>query len=123
RSQATARPSFQIRIKSTPVTRAQTIVCEITRLSPQTGIHCPSPDTAAVSNRSPAKIGLSNVLVLNHIGARPGQNDAAALQQIGVVAHLERRERVLLHQQYRRAGIADAADDRKGPLDDVGREP
>ena len=52
-----------------------------------------------------------------------GQHDAAAFQQIGVIAHLERGKGILLHQQHRRPGIADAADDRKCPLDDVGRKP
>ena len=70
-----------------PVTRTQTIVCEISRLGPQTGIHCPSLDSAAVSGRSSAKIGFSNVLVLNHIGARPGQNDAAAFQDACAIQH------------------------------------
>ena len=42
RSQASAWSSFQIRIKSTPVTRTQTTDCEINRLSLQTGIHISS---------------------------------------------------------------------------------
>jgi hypothetical protein len=63
-----------------PVTRAQTIVCEISRLIPQTGIHSSSPDKAVVWFRSSAKIGLPHVLVLNHLGTGTGENDTAALQ-------------------------------------------
>ena len=48
RSQATARPSLQTNNKSMPVTRAQIIVCEISRLSPQTGIHFLSPANATI---------------------------------------------------------------------------
>ena len=47
---------------------------------------------------APTEIGLSHVLIVYQLRAWPGQHDAAALDEIRVIAHLKCRKGVLLHQ-------------------------
>src|SRR3546814_20904596 len=63
-------------------------------------------------------MGLAHVVVDQQVGARIGQNDAARLQDVAAVGHLQRLMGVLFDQQYRYAFLADGADNVKNLADD-----
>src|ERR687895_2565376 len=46
-----------------------------------------------------AEVGLPDLLVGGEVGGGVGEDDLAGLQDVSAVSHVERHERVLLHQE------------------------
>ncbi|NUQ01004.1 MAG: ATP-binding cassette domain-containing protein, partial [Armatimonadetes bacterium] len=67
---------------------------------------------------SVAQVGAAHHLVLPDLRGRPGHDDAAGLQQVGAVGHLQRQAGVLFHQQDGHAVVAvELLDDLEDPPD------
>src|ERR1700753_1799969 len=94
RSQATGRPSFHISTKSCLPTVRQTIM----RSRSRSEVHTATQGSSGHRHELSTEIGLPNVLVLYQFGSGSSENDATALNDVGVVTHFNRSKRVLFVQ-------------------------
>src|ERR1700692_239598 len=72
---------------------------------------------------STAKVGLSQVLVLQELLGGAAQDATAGRKDVAAIDNRERHVRILLHDQHRDAGLVHLLDDLEASLDKNRREP